>query len=111
MKRIIILLLAVSISGCAWFVPTSIKRESTIVRVDIDTAGKEVIKLQEDAKKSLKEGDLLALEERWQESSASYKIASLKYEESINKMMRSYNRVKPHSANIENYMLEKKADN
>ncbi len=50
-KLIIISVLCLCSTGCSWFVPGAIKREISIVRIDVDTAIKETNALEGDAAK------------------------------------------------------------
>jgi hypothetical protein len=51
MKRIVLVLSLVFLSGCSWFVPGKVKSEAVMMRVNIETAIEETEALPEDASK------------------------------------------------------------
>lgn len=108
MKRIIFFVLIINfVSGCSYFVPNSIKREQSIVRVDIKMILKEVEQLSHESEILLKVADAYSDHEDYKKASENYRESSRKSFELQKKVLRSYNRVLPHVINIDNYMQRK----
>jgi hypothetical protein len=104
-KIALALILAIPIfSGCRYFVPPSIKKESAIIRIDVETCQKEIldmqaksISLREEAIKVEAQGDsVTAADLRAKASDLDRQIAE--------KALRSYKRVTPNIVNMDYYM-------
>lgn len=86
MKRIYLLVLVLTTlflsSGCNWLVPNAIKRETSLMKVDVNTCLKEIKEIEEDKNKTETE----------------------KLKESNYKMKKTLSRIKPHIENFNNYV-------
>jgi len=102
--RLLFVIMLCLLTGCSYVVPSSIKRETSMIRVDIETACDEAPPLQEKATKMLSEGDLLAKTGKVKEASVKYREAAEQAGEATEKVLRSYRRVRPHIRNLDNYM-------
>jgi hypothetical protein len=51
-QAVLLTLAMVSVSGCHWFVPGSIKRQTNLVNLDVKTALKEIQKIEKDESKT-----------------------------------------------------------
>ena len=103
---IVIMLTSLSMTGCAWFVPGSIKNETSLVRTDLETciAEAKVLRQQADDQRALAaetaKTDVVAA------NALTIKAAEFD-RQAYDKVMRSYNRVLPHVVNLEDYMFRK----
>jgi len=89
-KILIIILLTLSVvtfSGCHWFIPGAIKRETSLIKVDVTTCLMEIEQIEKDKSKTL----------------------TNRRKEVIEKAKRTLNRIKPHLENLDNYTQGKKA--
>jgi len=93
------------LSSCAWFVPSAIKTEASLIATEMITAQAQVPPLVKKAKTTLEEADKLAAAGKTEEATAKYREASIQSLEAANKVMRSYARSRPHAVNLERYML------
>jgi len=97
------------LQGCAYFVPSAIKREVSLVRTDVEVCGVEAKALREKADQHRKAAEDaiaagnkdVAIEELRQADELS--------EQATEKVLRSYNRVTPHVVNTDNYMQHRDA--
>ena len=110
MKVVIVCLALVCVSGCALFVPPSIKREAALVRVDIETSGKEIRSLRVLAKEARDRAEESAKSGDTENALIEFRTASELDEQTVNKVMRSYKRVLPHVVNIDYYMKRRSAE-
>lgn len=46
MKKMLLIIMLISCNGCAWLIPGAIKREASLVVVDVETAIKEIEELE-----------------------------------------------------------------
>jgi len=86
-KTIIISILIVTCSGCRMFIPNSIKRESSLVKLDVNTCIKEV--------EAINENESTAETQRLKDSNY--------------KMMKTLKRIQPHVENLDNYTHGRKS--
>jgi hypothetical protein len=86
-KTILISILIIACSGCRCFIPNSIKRESSLIKLDVNTCIKEVGIIQED--------DSINEEQKLKKSNY--------------KMMKTLKRLQPHVENLDNYTHGRKS--
>lgn len=98
------LLILVLLCKCNFFIPNTVKREVSLVRIDLQVSfaeceEKNIIadKYMEMALKYVSSGELNKAIEYYEKASKEYKTCS-------DKIIRSYKRIEPHIINIENYM-------
>jgi hypothetical protein len=101
------ILLCVSMAGCRWFVPTAIKQETSIVRVDIENCDIEVKSLQAQSAVHRKAGDEAVAANDQKTADDEYGKADDLARQAAEKVLRSYKRVRPHVVNMDNYMQGK----
>jgi hypothetical protein len=94
MRIAILVAVAITLNGCALFIPSNIKRQQSVIRVDIETARIESNELRGEAKSLYESG--------------KFRESALKALESQDKIKRSYDRVLPHIIFIDDYMRRKK---
>lgn len=89
-KKIMVVILASFLltSGCNWFIPSEIKRETSLMKLNIEVALEEI----EEIKKS------------------SNKTEKQKKEEIIEKAVRTLERGLPHAVNLDNYVHGRKSE-
>ena len=78
---VVILLISPCLSGCYWFVPGAVKRQSNLVNLDVKTCLKEIDEINKDPNKT----------------------KTNKLKESHEKAMRTLNRLKPQVQNLDDY--------
>ena len=98
-------MLVLMTTGCAYFVPSAIKREASLVSIEMGTALKQVPPMQKKAEEMLAEADKQATTGEVNATAEAYRKAAVQAIEATNKMLRSYKRAMPHADNLERYML------
>ena len=106
----ILLAAMITCHGCALFVPGTIKRETSLVRIDVETCQLEANDLamraktmRELAENSMSNGDNLA-------ALNDYREAEELSRQAAKKVLRSYGRVLPHVINLDNYMQRRTSE-
>jgi len=105
---LMVLLACMMVTGCSALVPSTVKREVSFIRVDVETIYREVKDLEATAAATLATAQNLEKEGKKEEAFKQYKLAADQYKAAQAKAMRSYHRVLPHLKNVENYMQKKK---
>ena len=93
--------------GCAYFVPSSIKREVALVRTDIDACGSEAKVLRDQAEQHRLAAEAAMLASDKDKALDEFRQADDFGKQASEKVLRSYNRVSPHVVNTDNYMQHK----
>jgi len=97
-------------SGCGMFVPKSIKRETSLARIDLENVQLEAQKKLIVADKEVAIADELAKSEKYEEASVKYKQAVKTLKNSQESILRSYKRASKSIRNVENYMYRREPD-